>query len=257
MNLNEFSTEFDVLASSYLHEGGFSVSDSSLLAFNEYEKSVYLTREQENLVLSLYSDGGSYGSFESTEQLRRDLENLLETKVIEPAVINSPHAAAGSQFFCLATLDSSGSYIDDWNLWFIVYEAGQYAADAGAPCPVDINDFPVEIVPVTHDELHRIKCDPFRGPTQRRALRLDNGREQNNYVEILPKYALGKYYVKYIRRPQPIILTDLEGSGLTINGKSGPSQCELHDSLHRYILDGAVRMAVSTRTQPTSEKTQD
>lgn len=257
MDLNEFSTEFDVLASSYLHEGGFSVSDSSLLAFNEYEKSIYLTREQENLVLSLYSDSSAYGSFERTEQLRRDLENILETKVIEPVQHSAPHAAAGSQFFCLATLNDEGEYVDDWNLWFIVYEAGQYSEDAGAPCVVDGDDFPVEIVPVTHDTLHRIKGDPFRGPTQRRALRIDNGREQNNYVEILPKYTLGKYYVKYIRRPEPIILTDLSRAGLTINGKAKQSPCELNSSLHRLILDGAVRMAVSTRTQPMSEKTQD
>ena len=44
MTTEEFSNEFDVLASSYLVEGGFTVSDSSLYAFNEYEKSLFLTR---------------------------------------------------------------------------------------------------------------------------------------------------------------------------------------------------------------------
>ena len=43
MTNTEFSNEFDILAQSYLIEGGFTVSDSSLFAFNEYEKSLFLT----------------------------------------------------------------------------------------------------------------------------------------------------------------------------------------------------------------------
>jgi hypothetical protein len=254
MTVDEMSYEFDVLASSYLHEHGFGKSDSTMLAFNEYEKSVYLTREQENLVLALYSDSSSIGSFERTEQLRRDLDNLLDERVLDAWNEDKTHITNGTQFFRLADLTDGGSY-SNLNLWFIVYEAARYSTDGwdNTDCPIDESDFPVEVVPITYDTFHRIKGNPFRGPNRRRALRLDNGKDVSNYVEILSKYPLGKYYVKYIRRPRPIILTDL-GDGLTINGESTKSSCELHDSLHRLILDGAVRMAISSRVGPVKEE---
>lgn len=254
MTVDEMSYEFDVLASSYLHEHGFGKSDSTMLAFNEYEKSVYLTREQENLVLALYSDSSNIGSFERTEQLRRDLDNLLDERVLDVCDEDRTHITSGTQFFRLADRLQDNSY-SNLDLWFIVYEAARYETDGweDKDCPIDESDFPVEIVPVTYDTFHRIKGDPFRGPNRRRALRLDKGKDESNYVEILPKYPIGKYYIKYIRRPRPIILTTL-GDGLTINGKAAKSSCELHDSLHRLILDGAVRMAISSRVGSAKEE---
>lgn len=243
MTNTEFSNEFDVLAQSYLREGGFTMSDSSLLAFNEYEKSVYLTREQENLVIALYSGNGSYGGFELTEQVRRDLDNLLTDVVLEPTTKTGNHITDDSQWFVLPD-GSKGKP----KLWYIVYEAASYAV-ADDNCPKDTTSFPVEVVPVTYDDLHRTKGNPFRGPSRRRALRLDKGKDGSNYVELIPKYKLGKYYIKYIRRPDPIILTDL--GDLQINGVSEETECCLHESLHRLILDGAVRAAVSSRIPPS------
>jgi hypothetical protein len=239
MTTTEFSNEFDVLAQSYLREGGFTVSDSSLLAFNEYEKSVYLTREQEQLVIALYSGNTTYGGFELTEQMRRSLDSLLDTAVLDPVSGAEYPIADGSQLFELPE-----------QLWYIVYEAGSYQVMEDN-CPVNTDSFPVEIIPVTYDDLHTTKGNPFRGPSRRRALRLDKGKDDVTTVEIIPKYSLGKYYVKYIRRPDPIILTDL--GDLKINGISVKTGCSLHESLHRIILDGAVRAAVNGRIPPSSD----
>jgi hypothetical protein len=41
--------------------------------------------------------------------------------------------------------------------------------------------------------------------------------------------------MKYLRKPRPIILIDLDGDDY-INGKQSISLCELDDSLHRTIL---------------------
>lgn len=270
MTVDEMSYEFDVLASSYFREGGFTLSDSSLLAFNDYEKSVFLTREQEALVQSLYSDRSAIGSFEKTEQLRRDLENLLASDVVEPVqqasssssssndpyyggeqhideqqdTVPATHIVSGSQFFKLPS-----------NLWYIVYEAGRYSADSGMNCPDTEDGFPVEVIPVTYDNLHRVQRNPFRRANKWRALRLDNGKSVDNYVELISATPLAQYYVKYIRRPEPIILVDLP-DGLKINGKDKTSECELHESLHRLVLDGAVRMAVSSRVGQGSQKSE-
>lgn len=249
MTLDEFSNEFDILAQSYLREGGFTMSDSSLFAFNEYEKSVYLTREQEGLVIALYSGNGSYGGFEVTEQVRRDLDNLLCEVVLDPKTVNAPHIVSNSQFFELPDGKNNPK------LWYIVYEAASYdsSAEDVDTCFKDKPGFPVEVVPVPYDDFHRIKGNPFRGPKDRRALRLDKGNIRNaNLVEIVPKQTLGKYYVKYIRRPDPIILVDL-GNGLAINGVSKKSNCPLHETLHRMILDMAVRTALNSRALPTKQ----
>lgn len=247
MTTAEFSNEFDVLAQSYLREGGFTVSDSSLLAFNEYEKSVYLTREQENLVIALYSGNSIYGGFELTEQLRRDLDKLLADAVLEPVKKNGKHIADKSQWFALPDGKDGNP-----KLWYIVYEAAAYADDAKIKnCPEDTESFPVEVIPVTYDDFHRIRGNPFRGPSRRRALRLDKGKDGSNYVELVPKDTLGQYYVKYLRRPDPIILTNL--GDLTINGESGPVECCLNESLHRLILDGAVRAAISSRIPSSND----
>lgn len=227
MTTQEFSSWFDILYN--------NITSSQAPGLDEYEKSVFLTREQENLVLSLYSDSSPLGSFERTEQLRRDLEPLLEEVVLEPSDIEADHIVKGSQFFDLHPAT---------NLWFIVYEAGRYTPVEGNTCRPD-GDFPVEVVPVTYDDLHRIKGNPFRGPNDRRALRLDNGKVAgSSRVEIISKEGLSEYYVKYIRRPRPIILTDLEGD-LKVNGENKVSECELHSSLHGLILDGAVKAAIS------------
>ena len=59
MDLNEFSNNFDVLLNSF--------SEGNSIELDEYEKSIFLTTAQEELVLELY-DGTNpkRQSFEST-----------------------------------------------------------------------------------------------------------------------------------------------------------------------------------------------
>ena len=56
-----------------------------------------------------------------------------------------------------------------------------------------------------------------------------------------------KYKLRYIRRPQPIILTDLDASGLQIDGVNKVSECELNPVLHMDILNKAIELAYATR----------
>lgn len=52
-----------------------------------------------------------------------------------------------------------------------------------------------------------------------------------------------KYYLRYIRIPKPIILTDLRSEGLSIRGYNTESECELPEMMHREILQRAVELA--------------
>ena len=100
----------------------------------------------------------------------------------------------------------------------------------------------VMVFPVTQDTLVRTKRSPFRGPNERRILRLDSGKNQ---VELISNYEIFTYTVRYLSRPEPIILKELP-QGLTIGGKSSPQTCLLNTAIHKAILSKAVLIAKSS-----------
>lgn len=250
MNKQEFSDKFDVLLNSYANRVGMGNQVSNAdIALNEYEKSVFLTLAQEDEVVSLYTGRNALGSsFEETEEFKRYLAPLVYDVTLTP-IENSYHNKIGakkSQFFTLP----NGKDIKDENdnpypeVWFIIYEA--INGDGGMDCN---GIYSKEVVPMTHDEFHRIKKNPFRGPSERRALRLDLS---DGIVEIVSTAPILSYFVRYITKPKPIILVDLSdeyGEGLTIEGKNKPFDpvCELHEALHQRILEKAVLLAAQSR----------
>lgn len=229
MNLQDFSNGFDTLLFSYAGRAMFGENASKeTLHLDEYEKSLFLTRYQEELILSLYNGRNSSGrSFEETEELRRSLSPLVGDTVLDP--IEEGYYTGvdkNSKFFDLP---------DD--LWFITYESVNLA---DGKCGEGSTQ---EVVPVTQDEYNRLKKNPFRGPNDRRALRLDLA---DGIVEIVSKYEIGSYYLRYLKRLSPIILENLP-DGLTINDECCASECILPEFLHQRILDGAVAMALQMR----------
>jgi hypothetical protein len=260
MTTKEFSDEFDVLASSYLREGGFTLSDSSLFAFNEYEKSLFLTQAQEQYVLAMYNGKNPAGdSFERTEEMRRYLHNLVGEYTTDVPLdketykdyLNKEYKGMSGQF--VSTL-----FLLPEDLWFITYESVQTVADSSkASCDGGLSIIQ-DVVPVTQDEFHRIKRNPFRGPTYHRALRLDLSDQSftsinSGVVEIISKYPIDLYYVRYIRKLKPIILVNLP-DGLKIEGENTEHQCVLHEAVHRDILRMAVRLALSSRPIGTDSR---
>ena len=105
------------------------------------------------------------------------------------------------------------------------------------------------VTPVTQDEFHRIMSNPYRGPSANRALRLDIN---NNIVEIVSIYPIDKYLVRYLSQPSPIVLQDF--TGVSVNNVSTRTECELDESLHRAILDRAVRLAITAKAQYVTNK---
>ncbi len=230
MTTEEFSNEFDTLVSSYRRFKDFDNKEAlDSLEFDEYEKSVFLTKAQEELITSYYSGRNSNAeSFENTEEIRRYLSSLIKTAEISPASSQSyKKLTSHSQIFDLP---------DD--VWFITYES----ASLGANSNTCLNGKVLDVVPVRQDYFHRVKRNPFRGPTDRRALRLDI---EGKRVELVSDYTINKYLIRYIVKPAPIVLTNL--TDLSINGVSTAQTCELEESLHRTILELAVRMALQSK----------
>lgn len=231
MTTQEFSDAFDTLVSSYRRFKDFDnkeILDS--IEFNEYEKSYFLTKAQDELVIALYNGRNVSGeSFESTEELRRYLSNLVKEARLQP-ITNTSGLVIGigsnSKFFTLPQ-----------DLWYITYEAVDIE---GARCSALS---PMDVYPVTQDDYNKTKRNPFRGANDRRALRLDLS---DGVIEIVCKYIVKDYYVRYLRKPKPIILVNMPNN-LTIDGVGKKSECELHEALHQRILERAVTEALQSK----------
>ena len=225
MNIKEFSDGFSTLLNS------FGVQPN--ITLDEYEKSVFLTNAQEQMIIDVYSGKNRYGdSFEKTEEVRRYLDELIRTS--EPLKTVGEGLSQYSVFYKIP---------DD--VWFITYESA-VLNDTRLTCKSDM----VSVVPITQDEFYRTKDNPFRGPSKDRVLRLDNA---GNIKELVSKYSIGKYLIRYIVKPKPIVLEDLS-DGLNINGISTESECELNPVVHRAILERAVQLAIISKTQLAGNK---
>lgn len=231
MTVEELSSGFDTLVHSYTRFRDFDSKEPlDTIEFDEYEKSLYLTKAQEELVISLYNGKNPMGdTFEGTEELRRYLSPLIEEKELTPIETSNGKPLgidSKSKFFTLPD-----------NLWFITYESVLLAE---GKCETHTTQ---DVYPVRQDEYHKIKKNPFRGANDRRALRLD--LSENN-IEIISKYEVAKYYLRYLRKVRPIVLEDMPND-LTVNGINEATDCELHESLHQRILELAVRMALQSK----------
>jgi len=114
------------------------------------------------------------------------------------------------------------------------------------------NSITYRVIPIDFQEYDRVMSKPFKEPLKYQVWRLikDGATAGIPNVEIIPHSGTvsnATYNVRYIKRPQPIILVDLTGvyTGLTIDGVSTPTECELNPIVHREVLDRAVELAKS------------
>lgn len=232
MTTEEFSSAFDTLLSSYRMKPEFgNVSSPMDIALDEYEKSLFLTQAQDQIIIELYSGRNEKNSsFEETEELRTSLRNLIKTEVIP--IDNGQYKGLSkySRFFKLPEDD----------VLFITYESATIA-DESAGCK---NGSTIAVIPVTQDELHKVINNPFRQPNVRKALRLDNGLD---IIEIISKFNIDKYTIRYISKPLPIVLTDLSEMNVFPKVEGKETQCKLDSVLHRQILERAVLLALSSK----------
>lgn len=231
MTIPEFSNTFDTLLNSYTTQAQFGEQVSERqIELDEYEKSLYLTKAQEEVVVNFYNGKNPYGdSFESTEEMRRYLESLVKTKVYSTEEQVSGTGVSNNSVFYKLPNDVA----------FITMEQVTYN-DESLGC---YNGSIATVYPVTQDEYSRIKNNPFRGPTKYKVVRLDSGE---NTVELVSKYKIEEYLLRYLSKPKPIILETLPND-LTIEGVSEKTECTLHPILHDTILERAVQIALQAK----------
>jgi hypothetical protein len=228
MTIEDFSNGFDVLLNSYNY-------GETQITLNEYEKSFFLTKAQDEEVTAIYSGKNPYGEFfEKTEEIRRYLTPLIKDAVLSPSEASDVKGVeSNSKFFVLPA-----------DVRFITYESVK--AD-DFKCGSDSS---IAVFPVRQDEYQKLKKNPFRGAGDRRALRLDLS---DNKIEIVSPYNVTSYYIKYLKKPDPIILATLDKEA-AIEGKTEPSGCKLPESLHSRILERAVLEAVRSKSYGNTQE---
>lgn len=212
MNVSDFSKEFDLL---YNNSANFSAPP-----VNVYMKSLYLTESQEEVYLEVYSH------FESDEKAREQLRNMVETTSIDyDAALNGTLAAlkfsSYSKLFEVPT-----------DVWFILSE---YINSDIVVKPIPIDEYNINIK------------NPFKYPKENyKAWRLDLGNTvtDTSIREIVYPAAISTYTIRYLRKPNPIILEDLSPYNVDIEGNTDPATSELSTELHRVILKRAVDKAI-------------
>lgn len=110
------------------------------------------------------------------------------------------------------------------------------------------------VLPISYVEYTRLMSKPFKRPVKSQAWRLLDSSEGAKRVELIvgPSDSIIKYSFRYVRRPKPIVLGNLDG--LSIEGDDGSTQtpsstsCELDPILHQEILQRAVELAKAAYT---------
>lgn len=220
MTREEFSAEFDLLYN--------NIMSNIAPGLTEYEKSVFLTQAQEQIITDIYSGQYKGEPFENSEEVRVYLKSLIQTAVKTDLVKFDSELPDNYQYHYKVKLDAP-------NLWFVVLESVIFSE--GCPCTKGKK---VVVKPVTYDTYWSISRNPFKGPNQNRVLKVTRSK---NLIELISEYGIDKYLLKYISRPVPIILQDLIDA--SINGKINASGCDLPNVLHRAILVRAVQIAKS------------
>lgn len=110
------------------------------------------------------------------------------------------------------------------------------------------------IVPINYKEYDREMSKPYAQPLKKQCWRLfqNTGAGFDYLTELIPtwdletKETITGYKMRYVRRPNPIVLIDLP-DGLSVEGFSKENACELNPILHPEIVQKAVDIIIVSR----------
>lgn len=238
MTNKEFSLEFDILFN--------NVMSGAAPGINDYEKSVFLTKGQEEIIKNYLNPQGNKYNEGVDDSMKRfvDFSSLIKTDETSTLITS------------VASIDRRALTYQLPNDTFVILNES-----------LESNSKEYVIVPISYLEYSRLMSRPYKEPLKGQAWKLTTEGSNQMLSTIIPNSSVtsGKYIVRYIKRPTPIILRDLteveseEGLSegfLSINGLRTIQECELNPEIHREILDRAVELAKASYTDNVSTLTQ-
>jgi len=230
MTTAEFSVEFDVLYN--------NIKSQSAPGLDEYEKSVFLTKAQEEIIKNYFNPKSNKlgEGFDGSEKRQIDFSEI--TKVSLVTATPTPGTYVGID-------DRAQLFLLPNDVWIVVNE--QITVKEG------VNTYKVTVRPINYREYDRLISKPYKEPLKRECWRFIQGNSETPVApngqqlvsEIVTKSGttVDEYRLRYIKKPQPIILANLSTWNLSINGVTAVTECELNPIIHREILDRAVELA--------------
>jgi hypothetical protein len=194
------------------------------------EISIYLSDAQNELVRTLYE------SYEYDERSRKAIVPLVNSLIVTPSVVSLEKIAEESVFYKLPTItDDMGE--EKNAVLYVIYEVLRRRGSVGR-CKMQKD---VLLQPIAHDDFYNVYRNPFRY-NERRGLRLDIGGAGDIYAEVVCK-SQGDYFVRYVERPTPIILTEGTVADYAIDGFNQEREPVLDQIYDNVIVQAAATKA--------------
>jgi hypothetical protein len=198
---------------------------------DDYEISVLLTKGAERKIKQVYNPlGNKYQEgYEQSEKRKKELAPLVKNANLTPKTYDSSLNLPNGRFVELPT---------DF-MWAATEEVTVSSSDT---C---LNGTRLEIKPISHDEYNKNKRNPFKKPSNSLVWRMDYQKDSTSQQHELIEadgYDITTYHLRYIKRPLPIIVSDLTAipGTLSIEGYNVPQVIEYNDVFIREIIDEAV-----------------
>lgn len=230
MTNKELSLEFDILFN--------NIMSGIAPGINDYEKSVFLTKGQEEIIKNYLNPlGNKYAEgLDDSKKRFTDFSGLIKTEEI--STLTTPVASIDRRAVTFALPTDA----------FVLLNEVLQGTDKEAKT----RDF--QIIPISYLEYTRLMSRPYKEPLKGQAWKITTEGSTVAHSTIIPNSSItsSKYIVRYIKRPNPIILRDLseiefeeglEAGFLSINNIRVKTECELNPEIHREILDRAVELA--------------
>ena len=230
MTTQEFSNEFDVLYN--------NIMSNQAPGLDEYEKSVFLTKAQLEILKNYFNPkGNKYGQgFDENAKRQIDFSTLI-------TVAKPPQYTPEGGYVKFD--DRSQLYKMPQDILLMLNETGINTVDGVKRL--------ISIIPMNYEEYARLMSKPWKQPLKNQGWRLFQSTGGVDFIsEVVIKYnsSLADYKIRYVKRPKPIILANLadEYSNVSIEGINTITECELDPILHPEILQRAVELAKSAYT---------
>lgn len=230
MTTQEFSNEFDVLYN--------NIMSNQAPGLDEYEKSVFLTKAQLEILKNYFNPKGNKYGQGFDENAKRQIDFSALITVAKP----SQYTPDGSY---VKFDDRSQLYKMPQDILLMLNETGINTVDGVKRL--------ISIIPMNYEEYARLISKPWKQPLKNQGWRLFQSTSGVDFIsEVVIKYnsSLADYKIRYVKRPKPIILANLadEYSNVSIEGINTITECELDPILHPEILQRAVELAKSAYT---------
>lgn len=225
MTCEEFSDQFDVLYN--------NIMSNAAPGLNEYEKSVFLTKAQNEIVKNYFNAGGNKykEGFDGSAKRQMDFSMLMKQASLSASSTSSSFDPRAEVYKFPADL-------------FIVVNESIVLKSGAVVKAVR------QVIPISYDEYTRIMSKPYKEPLKNQAWRLITGKESSAPLAELirnsnDKSYTAQYNIRYVKKPSPIIVADLLSTvgDVSIDDISVKTECELSSEIHGEILQRAVELA--------------